>query len=194
MKRETELLKQYQLYIYHHANAFHAKAALPRHMLEDVCQEACVAFLLYLREVPDAEEALQQGRFMVPTSRIRFHLYRQFVDSAGIGLNAKTLRVFLQNHRLPFAIDGDQALTVLDRKEHEGSCEAFWLEDADTLKAVYMRDWLYSLSPQDRQIAILFMSGFNGREVAERTHISQKVANAHWLNCRKSYTDYVEVA
>lgn len=191
---EAELLKEYRDYLFRHTNAFYKRACLPKYMLEDVYQEACLAFLLYLREEPGAEDALRRGQFIIPTSRIRFHLYRQFLNAAGVTLKTWSIRSFLKNHRLPIPVDSDEVITKMDRNEHNGGCEAFWMDDADTLQAVYMREWLHSLTPQDQKIAILFISGYNGREIAERMNMNQPTVNLHWRNCRKTYCDYVDVA
>lgn len=191
---EAELLKEYKYYLFRHTNAFYKRACLPKYMLEDVYQEACLAFLLYLREEPGAEDALRRGQFIIPTSRIRFHLYRQFVDSAGIGLKAWSYRSFIKNHKLPFSMDSQEILDKTSGDEYQGDPSTFWMDDADTLKAVYMREWLHSMTPQDQKITILFMSGYNGREVAERMNMKQPTVNLHWRNCQKTYYDYVDVA
>lgn len=186
---EEEFLKSNHEYIRTLSFIFMRRAGLTpaSFWFPDVFQEASMALLLWHRKAQErgCSPEMEHNFAHVVVHRA---LFGAFIDRDGIGVHSHNLHNVQRcrgYERVRKSASEPHSVTTDD-----GSGVSLILGDSSSLRSVYARDWLDSLSEPDRKLVLLLAKGYKRPDILDALGISSTHFYTRRKNLRKTYDEY----
>lgn len=201
MPYEELMLRKYAPLIWKKTHFFLKKTGLSAsYYQDDVFQEACLAFVSYLRANCLTHETLTHDEKQFICRHIDLYLLEAFQDTDGIGLNRNTRKAYYAGGGKGFeSIEHIESKLSKNGKRAElaAACDpsslfASDVESGNLFTLITVNEWLRNLTADERRIARDLYCSHSIVEIARRSNQSRQNIRTRLKWMRRSFADFVE--
>lgn len=201
MPYEELMLRKYGPMLWKKTHDFLHKTGLSdSYYRDDIFQEACLAYVAYLRSNRITHDTLTAEEKQHICRYIDLYLLEAFQDTDGIGLNRNTRKAYYASggkgfesiEHIESAISADGEPAQIESIRDPSSLLPSDIESGNLFTLITVNEWLKSLTDEDRSIAWDLYSSYTLIDVAKRRNRSRQNIRTRLKWMRRSFADYVE--